>query len=449
VRIFGRFDFEDPPMITVNGEVRNPGDHLVSGGIHLSDAVHLAGGVTPDAGLDDVQVYRRTDDGKLKVLSVNLGKALAGDEADNLVLQFRDRIFVQRRLAKADPPTVTIQGEVARPGKYPLGEGMTASGLVRLSGGLKRSAFTENADLARYFTSDGRKALGEYREVEIARALAGEGRAEVALHDGDVLTIRQLAGWNDIGAVISVKGEVMHPGEYGIREGESLSSILMRAGGLRDDAYPYGAILERVQVREIEERNHGELLQRVQAEGATLKLITDTDGDQKSAKEAALLQWQSTVENLEATAPAGRLVIRISRDVQRWSHTPADIEVRAGDVLFIPKKPDFVTVQGAVYHPTAVAYRPGKSAGWYLRQAGGPTNLANKKGVFAIRADGSVVGGAGGWFSGGVEDAAMQPGDMVVVPEKAFSGTTRWKNALQVAQLVSAAGIALQVARNF
>jgi protein involved in polysaccharide export with SLBB domain len=449
VRIFSRYDFEDPPVITVNGEVRNPGEHLTNGVTHLRDAVHLAGGVTPDAGLDDVQVFRRTDDGKLRILSVNLGKALAGDETDNVLLQLRDRIFIHRSPAKVDPPTVLIQGEVARPGKYPLGEGMTASELVRLSGGLKRSAFTENADLARYLTADGQKVLGEYRGVEIARALAGEASAEVTLHDGDVLTIRQLAGWNDIGSVISVKGEVMHPGEYGIREGESLSSILARAGGLRGDAYPYGAILERVQVRAIEERSRGELLQRVEAEGATLQLIPDADGDQKTAKEAALLQWQSTMEQLENTPSAGRLVIRISHDVQRWANTPADIAVRAGDVLVIPKKPNFVMVEGAVYHPTAVSYRPGKSAGWYLSQAGGPTNMASKKAIFAIRADGSVVGGSGGWFSGGVESAALQPGDMVVVPEKAFSGTSKWKNILQAAQLVSATGIALQVARSF
>ena len=240
---------------------------------------------------------------------------------------------------------------------------MTASELVRLAGGLKRSAFTGNADLARYLSVGGEKALGGYRAVEIARALAGEASAEVTLHDGDVLTIRQLQGWNDIGSIVSVQGEVVHPGDYGIREGERLSSILARAGGLRSDAYPYGAILERVQVREIEERTRGELLQRVQSEGATLKLIADTDEDQKMAKGAALLQWQSTLERLENTPPAGRLVIHIGRDLQRWANTPGDIEVRAGDMLVIPKKPNFVMVEGAVYHPTAVAYRPGKSAG--------------------------------------------------------------------------------------
>jgi protein involved in polysaccharide export with SLBB domain len=108
-----------------------------------------------------------------------------------------------------------------------------------------------------------------------------------------------------------------------------------------------------------------------------------------------------------------------------------------------------VMVDGSVYNPTAVSFKPGRDADWYLKQAGGPTNIANKKAVFVIRADGSVVGGSGGVFSGGVEKAALQPGDMVMVPEKAFSGTTRWKSTLEAAQLAYAVGIAIQVARSF
>jgi protein involved in polysaccharide export with SLBB domain len=252
-----------------------------------------------------------------------------------------------------------------------------------------------------------------------------------------------------VGATITVRGEVSHPGTYGIREGETLSSVIARAGGFRADAYPYGSILERVQIREIEEKNRAQLIRQVQDEGTSLKLVTSTDPDEKLAKDASLLQWQSTMEALQSTPPSGRLVIHISADMKRWAKTSADVQVRAGDVIYIPKKPTFVMVDGSVYNATAVSFRPGKSAGWYLRQAGGPNNTANKKAIFVIRADGSVIGGAGGLFTGSVEDAELRPGDMVVVPEKAFSGTTRWKDTLQVAQLVSAVGIAVQVARGF
>jgi|HubBroStandDraft_1064217.scaffolds.fasta_scaffold00013_51 protein involved in polysaccharide export with SLBB domain len=452
VRIFGRYDFEDPPVITVSGEVRHPGQHITNGETRLRDAVYLAGGVTPDALLGDAQVFRVTSDGKLKVLSLNLESALAGNAADNVPLEPKDRVFIHPNLSKVDPATVKIEGEVARPGKYPLGEDMSAAQLVRLAGGLKRGAFTEAADLTRYTVENGSQMIGEHLAVPIGRALAGESDTDVRLHDGDVLTIRQLAGWTDVGALITVKGEVMHPGDYGLQEGERLSSVIARAGGLRADAYPYGAILERRQVRELEEKNRADLIREVRAQQSTLKLIPDTgDPDEKAAKEGSLEQWHATLDRLESTPPAGRQVIHISKNVAKWANTPADIEVRAGDTLLIPKTPTYVMVNGQVYNPTAISYRPGKSAGWYLRQAGGPTNMANKKAVFVVRGDGSVVGGKGSeeWFSGDVLSAELRPGDMVFVPEKALGGTPVWKNTLQAAQLMSSIAIAISVGRAY
>jgi protein involved in polysaccharide export with SLBB domain len=449
IRIFGRYDFEDPPVITVSGAVRDPGDHVTNGETRLRDAVYLAGGVSPDAELGDAQVFRKEDDGTLKVFSVDLRKALTGEAADNVLLESKDRVFIHPSQTKLDPATVLIQGEVPRPGKYPLGEGMTATDLVHVAGGFKRGAYTEMADLTHYEVVQGTNVTGENVEVPIAKALAGEADSDVRLHDGDVLTIRQLAGWNDVQATIEVKGEVLHPGTYGVKEGEKLSSIIARAGGFRGDAYPYGAIFERTQVRDLEEKNRSELVRQVQSDGATLALIPDNDVNQKMAKDAAVSQWQSTIRKLQDTPPVGRLVIHISKNTKRWENTSSDLEVRAGDSIYIPKRPNLVMVDGSVYNPTAVSFKPGKSGEWYLKQAGGPTTMANKKAIFVIRADGSVVGNSGGLFSGGIEKTALQPGDMVMVPEKAFSGSQKWKTTLDAAQLVYAVGIAIQLGRSF
>lgn len=449
VRVFGRYDFEDQPVVTVSGEVRDPGDHVTNGVTRLRDAIYLANGPAPDAELNDAQVFRHTEDGKLKVISVNLEKALSGDPKDNILLEPKDRIFVHRDLNKVDPPTVTIAGEIARPGKYPLGEEMTAADLVRVAGGFKRGAFTDTADLTSYEMVAGKSVAGETVTVPIAKAMAGEPDTDVRLHDGDVLTIKQIAGWNDVGASIVVKGEVTHPGTYGIQEAERLSSILQRAGGFRADAYPYGVIFERKQVRQLEEENREQLVRQVRLDGANLSLIPEQDADQKMAKEAAVSQWQAALQKLQESPPSGRLVIHISKDIKRWANTAADLPVHAGDMIYIPKRSNFVMVEGSVYNPTAVTYKPGKDAAWYLKQAGGPTNTANKKAVFVIRADGSVAGGSGGLFSGGVGHEGLHPGDLVMVPEKAFSGTTKWKQTLESAQLAYAVGIAIQVARSF
>lgn len=449
VRIFSRFDFEEPPLITVSGEVHHPGDHFTNGKTYLRDAVYLAGGTTPEARLSDAQLFRKTADGKLRVISVDLAKAMEGEVKENVALEPMDRLFIHKNLAKADPPSVKIEGQVAQPGKYPLAENMTAAGLVRVAGGLKRGAYTEAADLTRYEIQQGSNMVGEHSTIALARALAGEPDTDMRLRDGDVLTVRELAGWNDVGATVAVKGEVSHPGTYGIQEGERLSSVLRRAGGFRSDAYPHGVIFERVQVRQLEEADRNQLLRQVETDGSNLALIPESDPGQKIAKEAAVDQWHTALQKLQTAPPSGRLTIRITQDISRWANTSADIPIRAGDAIYIPKKPTFVMVDGSVYNPTAVAYKPGKSAGWYLQQAGGPTNMANKKAIFVIRADGSVAGGAGGVLSGGVTHAALQPGDLVMVPEKAFSGTTKWKTTLESAQLAYAVGIAIQVARGF
>jgi polysaccharide biosynthesis/export protein len=449
VRVFGRFDFEDPPIVTVTGEVRDPGDHVTNGVIHLRDAIFLAGNTTSDANFSNVQIFRKTESGELRVISANLTNALAGDAKDDILLEPKDRVIVSRNLTKVDPPTVTIQGEVGRPGKYPLGEGMTAAGLVRFAGGLTRGAYADAADLTSYMVQDGSKIVSDHQTVPIARALAGEPDTDVRLHDGDVLTIRQLTGWNDLGATITVKGEVLHPGSFGIQDGERLSSIISRAGGFSVDAYPYGAVFERSQIRELEERNRADLMQRVKDQEASVKLLPSQENEDTAAKQAAVAQYQSTIDKLQRTPPEGRLVIHISSNLRHWANTQADIQVRAGDSIYIPKKPGIVIVNGAVYNPTGITYKPGRNAGWYLGQAGGPTEEANKNAVFVIRGDGSVVGGKGGLFSGGVENAELQPGDMVVVPERIYAISRRWQNTVQAAQILTSVAISVEAARSF
>jgi protein involved in polysaccharide export with SLBB domain len=249
------------------------------------------------------------------------------------------------------------------------------------------------------------------------------------------LTIRQLAGWNDLGAYITLKGEVKNPGTYGIRPGERLSSILERAGGFQPDAYPYGAVLQRAQVRELQEKEQDTLIVRAKSVESTIEQMPENDARQKRAKESAMQQYQTTLVQLSANPPVGRVSMRISSDINHWKNSSADMEVRAGDALIIPKKPSYVLVTGQVFNPTAIAYRPGKSASWYLSRAGGPTLLGNKKSVFVIRADGSVIGSKNSLWSGDSLGAALQPGDTVVVPERPIGGPVEWQAVFTAAQI--------------
>jgi polysaccharide export outer membrane protein len=448
VRIFSRYDFEPAPEIWVGGEVRVPGKYRTSGQVRLKDAVFLAGGVTQDASLDSAQLFRTQPDGTMKILSVNLTGALAGNPADNVLLEPRDRLIVHRNAAQVDPPTVYVKGEVAKPGRYPLTTNMHVEDLVRVAGGLKKSADPENADLTSYAESHGSKPNAQSTDIKLAAAMHGEVSADLPLHDGDVLTIRQNPGWNDIGAMIALKGEVQHPGTYGIRPGEHLSSVLARAGGFNAQAYPYGAVLMRRDVRELEMQSRLELVQRIKAEQVSLKSLPEADADQKNAKLTAVAETETTLQQLQANPPIGRVVIHIHPDLKEWRDTAKDVAVRDGDVLFVPKKTGYVMVNGQVFNTTAISYRPGKSAKWYLSQAGGLTPLADKKAVFVIRADGSVIASknnASGWWTGDPLSTTLQPGDSIIVPEKAPKiGGRNWATTMQAAQV--AASVALTVA---
>jgi polysaccharide export outer membrane protein len=437
LRIFSRFDFENPPAVSVWGDVRAPGTYRTSGQIRLGDAIHLAGGLGPDAQTDDAQVFRYLPDGKFKIFSVHLGQALSGDPTENIALQPRDRLLVHRNPDAVEPATAYIQGEVARPGQYPLTTNMTVADLIQVGGGLKPSADPKTADLTHFQYSSDEALTGQHQSVSISAVLSGDSKSNVSIHNGDVLTVRQLPGWNDLGASISVKGEVKNPGTYGIRPGERLSSILVRAGGFQPDSYPYGIVLQRVQVRELEAKNQDQIVMRVKEEESHLQLLPETDPDKKRAKDTALMQWQTTLEQLTSNPPTGRVAVRIYSDIDRWKNTAADIEVRAGDTLVVPKKPEYVMVTGQVFNPTAVAYRPGKSAAWYLSQGGGSTPLANKKAIFVIRADGSVLGSKQGVWSGDSLSAPLHAGDTVVVPEKAVGGGVQWQTVFLAAQVAS------------
>jgi protein involved in polysaccharide export with SLBB domain len=331
---------------------------------------------------------------------------------------------------------------VLRPGEYPLSDRMTAVDLVRIAGGFNRSAYRDSADLSSYSIVNGEKVELDHRSVAIGQALSGEPDTDVVLKPGDVLTIRQIGGWADIGGAINVTGEVLHPGRYGIQQGERLSAILKRAGGFSADAYPYGAVLERAQVREFSAKNRDEMIARLQDQSATA-------GKATPASSGTARQNQQLVDKLKQIQPSGRLLIHISSDISKWENTPADVEVRPGDGLIVPKRPNFVMVAGQVYNPAAITYSQGKHAGWYLRQAGGPTSVANKKDIFVIRANGTVVGkGSGEWWSGSVVNALLQPGDTIYVPDK-VAGSGILKNAGQYIQIVSGVAVAASVIRTF
>ena len=428
--------------IYLQGHVARPGRLPYSDGMRLTDVLHSYQDLLPEPAVHGEVIRLVPPDLHAETISFNVPDVLIGNA--NLTLQPFDTIRVFGRY-EADTPTVTIHGEVLRPGTYPLSQGMTAAQLVRIAGGFKRDALLESADLTSYRIENGNKVNGKLSTVSIGAAVNGtDPSGDVALQAGDILTIHQITGWNEIGQSVTIQGQVKFPGSYGFEEREKLSSVLRRAGGMRDTAYPEGAVLIREQVRQLEEKSRDELMRQLETSSSAARLgAGDTGGTLQLIK----AQQDQAVAQLKSHPATGRMVIHISADIDSWANTPADIELRPGDILTIPKRPGFVLVSGQVYNSTALTFTPEKTAAWYLSRAGGTNSTASRKEIFIIRANGSVVGrNSGGWFDANVLSTKLNPGDVLVVPQKIIGASLFWKNLLTTAQLASSIGITAGIA---
>lgn len=434
--------------VYVQGHVFRPGKYPYKDGLKVTDLIGSFNDLLPEPA-DRAEIIRlHPPDYNPAVIAFNIRDVLE-KHAPAPSLEPFDTIRVYGRY-EADAPKVSVFGQVLRPGEYPLSEGMTTAQLVRLAGGFTRSAFRDQADLSSYQVVNGEKVELDHREVPIGRALAGDADTDVLLKPGDVLTISQIGGWEDIGGAVGVSGQVLHPGRYGIQSGERLSSVLRRAGGFTPEAYPYGVILERAAVREFSARTRDDLIARLQGANPAPGPTRASSLAPNSSATRPSSQNQQLAERLKEIQPSGRMVVHITGDISKWEKSAANIELRPGDTLFVPKRPNFVMVAGQVYSPLAITYSKGKSAAWYLNQAGGPTTLADKKNIFVIRADGTVIGrGSHSWWSGSTMGAVLQPGDTVYVPDKVSGGNALFRNIGQTVQLLSGAAVAVSVIRTF
>jgi protein involved in polysaccharide export with SLBB domain len=432
-------------VVYLAGHVVRPGRVPYTDGMRLSDVLRSYRDLLPEPA-DRAEIVRLVPpDLHAQAIQFSVSDVLVGNV--DLKLQPFDTIRVFGRY-QTDAPTVTIRGQVLRPGTYPMSEGMTAAQLVRMAGGFKRDALLERADLTSYDVKNGNRVTEHLTSVPIGAAVSGaDPNADVRLKPGDILSIHQITDWEDIGESVTLKGEIRFPGSYGFRQGEHLSSVLRRAGGLLPSAYPMGAVLVRRQVRDLQQQSRDELIRQIETNSAAARLSPGAAADTGATLQLIAAQKDEVLSELKNHPPTGRMVIHITADIDKWANTPDDIELRRGDVLTIPKRPGFVLVTGQVYNTAALTFSPGKSAGWYLSRAGGTNTTANRKQIFIIRANGSVVGRhSGSWFDGGVLSTKLNPGDVVVVPQKILGSSVLWKSLLTTGQIAASIAITAGIA---
>jgi polysaccharide export outer membrane protein len=429
--------------VELSGDVFRPGAFQYRPGLRLSDVLGSFDELHPNADRHYIMIRREVPpEEKIEVISADLERALSarGTAADPQ-LQARDKIIVfdltanrSRTVAPiiedlklqasttAPAQLVAINGEVRVPGAYPLEPSMHVSDLIRAGGSLEDSAYAGDAELSRSEVVDGKQRQTELIEVNLAAIRHKEPGADLELKPYDNLMIKKTPQWELPGSIV-LTGELRHPGRYPIQRGETLSSVLRRAGGLTDLAFDEGAIFIREELKTREKDQLELLSNRLQSDLASLSLeavstsaISGGGGGGGGSAAQALAIGQQLIQQLRNTKPVGRLVIDVQQVAKGRPGGPGDVLLRDGDELLIPKKSQEITVLGEVQSPTSHVYRVGLSRDDYIAKSGGATQKADKKRIYIVRANGDVVsGGRTGWFRRS-RSVGIHPGDTIVVP---------------------------------
>ena len=423
--------------VTLSGNIYRPGVVAWRQGLRVADVLPRPEDLKPNSDLRYVLIRRESLDHQVTTLSADLEQAWQQPASDaNVSLMPRDEVIVfnleggrelqmkpvlddlrQQAVMGAPAKTVGVGGQVRAPGQYPLEVGMTVSDLVRAGAGLDEAAYIGGAELTRYAVVDGARRQIATLEVDLAAALAGDVAADLVLQPFDYLVVKELPQWSEQ-ETIEVGGEVRFPGTYPIRRGETLSSVLRRAGGLTDLAFAEGAIFTRKSLQEREAAQMAVLADRLQSDLASLALQATQNvmpGNAQQPATQALIVGQSLLDNLRELEPVGRLVIDLDRVIAATPGSYDDVVVKGGDRLLVPGQMQEVTVLGEVQSATSHLWNPEFSRNDYVRLSGGTTQNADDGRIYVVRANGSVVSGySSAWFKG--RDNVIRPGDTVVVP---------------------------------
>ena len=339
------------------------------------------------------------------------GKVNGGEEGRNFT---REQLFspvLQRLKAQAKPgapeQTIRVTGPVRYPGEYPLPASRQVADAIYVAGGLKDSASLYTAELARFGVDD--QGTGKTRIQNLNLQAVMEGETSVTLKSRDRLLIKSIPEFAQA-KTIELNGEVRYPGQYTIRDGETLRDVIKRAGGLTDNAFPEGAVFTREKLRQLEAQRLREAEERLQGDLVGVQLEGDDIGGQNAERTQ---QVQDLLEEVQDSRPVGRMVINLASVVESDDYQP--IRLQDGDTLTVPVIPQAVSVFGEVQFPTSHLHTKGLTVDDYLERSGGPTRQADEERVYVVKADGSVMlPEKSRWFGGRSQQLA--PGDTIIVP---------------------------------
>ena len=378
--------------LEIRGAVSRPGIYQLSGTLNtVRELVNEAQGLTGDAFLNRAVLYRQREDLTSEVIPMDI-KAIMSGTSPNIILMKNDILYIPSIHDLEDRGNVVIHGEVTKPGSYPYADNMTLEDLVIQSGGLREAASVARVDVSRriknpYGVADS-DTIGEIYTFSLKEGFVVDGRPGFVLQPYDEVYVRRSPGYH-AQQNVQIEGEILFGGSYALttRE-ERLSDLIRKAGGGTRYAYLRGAKLTRV------------------ANASEKKRMSDV---------VRLMSRQLGEAMMDSLGIQVDSVFTVGINLEKALLQPgstADIVLREGDVVSIPKKSNTVTINGAVMVPNRVSYMKGKNVDYYLNQAGGYSDNAKKSKKFIVYMNGQVtkVKGSG--------KKQLEPGCEIIVPSK-------------------------------
>ena len=404
--------------LEIKGAVYRPGIYQYSGQLNtVKQLVEKAEGVMGDAFLGRAVLHREREDLTKEVIQVDLKNILNGTKPD-IALKRNDQLYIPSIHDLQDVGTLTIFGEVARPGSFPFAENMTLEDLIIQAGGLLESASTVKVDVSRRIkdskSTEMSATIGEMYTFALKDGFVVDGEAGFVLKPYDQVYVRRSPGYQPQ-VNVSVTGEILYDGTYALtNKNERLSDLVQKAGGVTPYAYVKGAkLMRKANAEEIARMK--DVLEMMQREMGNASM--------DSLKLEAATTTYSVGIDLEAAL--------------KNPGSDADIVLREGDQLILPELVNTVKINGAVMFPNTVAYNKKMTVKDYISQAGGFANGARKTKAFIIYMNGQVakVNGAG--------RGMVEPGCEIIVPIKDKTKAEKWnlQSILGIASSLGSLGL--------
>ena len=384
--------------IFVAGNVISPGVYSMPALSRVTHALYTAGGISDLGTFRNIQVKRQ---GKI-VGSVDLYDFLVnGDNSSDINLHPNDVVLV-------GPAKINIQvrGAVKRPGIYELIGNEDIKSLINIFGGFAPGADSENVSYSSLVSENP------------TNLISFEVNKKIKFYDGDNIFIKfkpssfqkvnntEKIKYLSSAVRVRVQGEVRFPGDYLLQNGERLSSLIERAGGLTEDAFLNGAVFTRENIRQREALRAREL-----AEDVRRVVVSSSQTQEENQIDADNFTFIS--EQLESYNGVGRLIIDLPRALA--GRSDADLKLLDGDALFIPTQSNTVSVFGEVRRESSFVHNKKYSIEDYITMAAGITRLADEDNIYIVKANGFVEMPTGNWFKFG-GSRIVEQGDSIIVP---------------------------------